>query len=456
VSDSPLFAGAEVALSCRHLDEQGAGVGEAGGFQVHVAGALPGETVTAAVEHVSPHGDRAWARLLVVQTPSPERVPPVCPGYGRCGGCPLQHLAYPAQVRWKGERVREVVAGEPALAGVAVAACAPSPRVLGYRNQGKYVYGRAASGVAVLGGYAPRTHQVVDLAGCRVVEPAIDQVAVRLRELLERQAVPPFDERQGRGDLRYVVIRANVAEQVLVTLVAGRRDWEAAVPLAAELRALEPRVGGVVLNVNGGAGNVLYGPEEIPLAGRPTLLDQVGDIPVELAARSFFQVNREMAARAYQDLRESAAALGPLGRVVDAYAGAGGIAFALSPLAKEVVAIEESAAATDAASRFAGGRAGQVRFVTGDVAEHLAAVGSADLVVLNPPRAGCAPAVLEAAAALRPRLVAYLSCHPATLIRDLALLRQRGFVTVEIRPYDMLPHTPHVEALALVTPLPGC
>jgi 23S rRNA (uracil1939-C5)-methyltransferase len=456
VSGAPLFAGAEVALHCEGLDDQGAGVGESGGFQVHVPGALPGEAVTAAVDHVSPHGDRAWGRLLVIQTPSPDRVAPVCPAYGPCGGCPLQHLAYPAQVSWKSERVRQAAAAEPALAGVPVAGCVPSPRVLGYRNQGKYVYGRAASGAAVLGAYAPRSHQVVDLAGCRVVEPAVEQVAARLRALLAQQTVTPFDERQGRGDLRYAVIRANVAEQVLVTLVAGRRDWDGAAPLAAELRALEPRVSGVVLNVNPGTGNVLYGTEEIPLAGRPTLLDQVADVPVELAARSFFQVNREVAARAYQDLREAAAALAPVRRVVDAYAGAGGIAFALSPLAEEVVAIEESAAATDAASRFAGRRAGQVRFVTGDVAEHLAAVGSADLVVLNPPRAGCAPAVLEAVAALGPRLIAYLSCHPTTLIRDLSLLRQRGLVTVEIRPYDMLPHTPHVEALALVRPSAGC
>jgi 23S rRNA (uracil1939-C5)-methyltransferase len=270
-----------------------------------------------------------------------------------------------------------------------------------------------------------------------------------LRDLLERHAVLPFDERERRGDLRYAVIRANAAGQVLVTLVAGRRGWEAASQVAEALRAADEQVVGVVLNINEAPGNVLHGPEDLPLAGTTTLHDRIGEVEVELAARSFFQVNRWIAARAYQDLQAAAARLGPIGRAVDAYAGAGGIAAALVPFAAEVVAIEESAVAAETAARSSLAR--RVRFVTGDAAEHLAAMGSADLVVLNPPRAGCAPGVLEATVALQPRLVAYLSCNPDTLTRDITVLRQRGFVTTAVLPYDMLPHTPHVEALALAT-----
>jgi 23S rRNA (uracil1939-C5)-methyltransferase len=441
------------------LDDRGAGVAPRDDQDLHVAGLLPGERARVVVEHVSMHRTRgrgqSWARLETLLAPSPERVDPVCPAHGPCGGCPLQHLDYPAQVRWKGEQVVAALAGHPALAHVPVAACAPSPLALGYRNQAKYVYGwdRDARRLA-LGAYLPRSHELVDLAGCRVVEPPLEEVASTLRDLLEERAVAPFDEVRRTGLLRYVVLRANAGGEVLVALVAARRDWAEAPALAEELRARRPRVSGVVLNVNDGPGNALFGREEVLLAGRPSLEDQLGPARVELTARSFFQLNRGTAALAYQDLYAAAAAIAPLDRAVDAYAGAGGIAFSVAPLAREVVAIEENPAATAAGAAFAGRQGLGVRFVTGDVAVMLEAVPSADLVILNPPRAGCAPAVLAAVGRLRPRLVAYLSCHPGTLARDLEALERSGLVTREVRPYDMLPHTPHVEALALLAPRP--
>jgi 23S rRNA (uracil1939-C5)-methyltransferase len=211
-------------------------------------------------------------------------------------------------------------------------------------------------------------------------------------------------------------------------------------------------VSGVVLNVNAGHGNVLFGPQERTLSGQPSLEDEIGPARVELASRSFFQLNRDTAGRAYADLQAAVAALGPVTRAVDAYAGAGGIAFSLGALAGEVVAIEESAAATAAAAAFARKRGLPVRFETADAAEALERIPEADVVVLNPPRGGCATEVLAAVGRLRPRLVAYLSCHPGTLARDLEVLHGLGLRAVEVRPYDMLPHTPHVEALAMLRP----
>jgi 23S rRNA (uracil1939-C5)-methyltransferase len=421
-----------------------------------VAGLLPGERAAVVVDHVSVHlleGRRAaWAHIETLQQASPDRVAPVCPAFGACGGCPLQHLAYPAQLRWKTDRVKDALGRHPQLAAVPVADCLPSPRTFGYRNQAKYVYGREqGSGRLALGAYLPRSHELVDMAGCEVVEPILDEVAGLLRVLLAAQMVAPFDEVRRIGLLRYVVMRANDAGEVLVTLVAARRDWADAVALAEELLARAPAVAGVVLNVNDGRGNALFGADEVTLAGRPTLEDQLGPARVELASRSFFQLNRGTAGRAYQALRAAAASLGPLDRAVDVYAGAGGIAFSLLPLAAEVVAIEENPAATAAAAAFAGRHGLGVRFVTGDAARMLEQISDADLVVLNPPRGGCDADVLAAVGRLRPRLCAYLSCHPGTLARDLEVLAGLGLAVGEIQPFDMLPHTPHVEALALLS-----
>jgi 23S rRNA (uracil1939-C5)-methyltransferase len=463
---SALGPGARLTLSPSALDEAGAGLCALPEATVHVAGALPGERVTAEVEHVSPHrrGGRAeaWARLGEVLEAAPERVPPVCPGYGACGGCPLQHLAYPAQLAWKRERVRAALAAVPALAGAPVADCVPSPRPLGYRNQAKYVYGRLDQGGGLaLGAYAPRSHRLVDLRGCRVVEPVLDDAAGALLPLLAARAVAPFDERRRTGGLRYVVLRANAAGRVLVTLVAARPDWTADAPaLGAAVLAAIPAVAGVVEHVNAAAGNAILGPGPTrALAGDahlPETLAPAG-VTVELPAQAFLQLNRGVAALAYQAIRELAAARAPLGRVLDVYAGVGAISFTLAELAREVLAIEDNAHSTGAGARAAqlmaiaqNRQSTNIHFVTTGAEKAADFLPDTDLVVLNPPRAGVASGLLAALAAAPPPAVLYLSCNPTSLARDLAALAGGGLTLARVVPLDMLPHTPHVEALALI------
>jgi 23S rRNA (uracil1939-C5)-methyltransferase len=443
------------------LDRDGAGVAEvqssAAFFRLHVAGALPGERVRATVTHVSPHvlpqGRDAWADLEDIASSSPERVTPPCPAHHACGSCPLANWAYAAQLKWKRELVAEAMAAQEVH--VPVAACLPSPHPFGYRANAKYVFGHDRDGRLVLGAYAPRSHEIVDMSGCPIGEPALAEVAAALLTLLIKHAVAPFDEIRRAGLLRYVVARANAEGKVLVTLVTGRESWSQAETLARELAAACPAVLGVVHNINRTRGNALFGEEEHLLFGSASIEDTIGPARVRLGPRSFSQANRLVAGRAYQDIVAAAERLGSIDRVIDAYAGAGGIAMALAPLAREVVAIEENPAACATAQAFLaecrpGDPGARILFVAGDVADHVARVGRADLVVLNPPRKGCAAATIAAVAQLRPRLVAYLSCDPASLARDLAALARLGMPTVGITAYDMLAQTPHVEALALV------
>lgn len=443
--------GDRVHLQCSTLDAEGAGVGLVEGVRVHVQGALPGETVQTVIAHRSPHRPDAWGALAELETASPSRVEPVCPGYGRCGGCVLQHLDYDGQLAWKTERVANQVLGHPSLQPVPVGACARSPHPLGYRNRSKLVYAQSADH-RVLGAFAPRTHDVVDLAGCRVAEPPLDEVAGALLEILVDKDVPAYDERLHEGLLRYVILRVNHLGEVLATLVVAAREFPGGAAIAQELMARKPAVVGVVQNVNDSRGNALFGPDNVLLAGRDTLDDKIGSVHLRLSPTAFFQVNREVAALLYADVA-AAAALTGIERVVDTYCGVGGVALTLAPRAAEVIGIEENRwAVADALASAQLNHATRTRFVCGDAEAKLAELDAADVVVLNPPRRGCAPRVLEACARLRPRLILYVSCAPETLVRDLGLLAELGFTTRSVRLYDMLPQTPHVEALAILTP----
>ena len=445
--------GTQLRVAVGDLDGEGAGIAVVPAdrgqpsFELRIAGALPGETVTAQVAHVSSHRPLGWATLLSIDTPAATRVPPACAAHGRCGGCVLQHFDYPAQVAWKERALREQVT--KLLAGVPVQPAVASPASLGYRNKSKLVPARRDQRL-VLGAYAPRSHHVVDLAGCAIAQPPLDDVAGALRDVLDAQGVVPYDEQRLTGTLRYVVLRASAAGDVLAVLVTANDAFPQGGAIAAALRSRRPEVRGVVQNVNSSRGNVLFGPREVTLAGERTLADRIGEVRLCVSPQAFLQANRAVAALAYRAIADGVAPR-PSDVVVDAYAGIGGIALGLAPRVARVVGIEEHPAAVeDAALSADWNGVSNATFVAGDVAERLAAVGRADVVVLNPPRKGCAPGVLDQATALGPRTIAYLSCNPETLLRDLALLHRRGYRTRDITPFDMLPHTPHLEALAIV------
>jgi len=447
--------GEQVTVTCVDIDDDGAGMTAAGTAdqpRLHVAGALPDERIAAVVEHVSAHAPEAWGRLATVETPSRARRPPACRAFGACGGCVLQHLDYGAQLAWKRERVARALAG----VDVAVADCVASPRPLGYRNRSKLVPARAG-GKLILGAYAPRTHDVVDTAGCRIAEPPLDDTAAALAAQLDGAGVRPYDEQTLTGDLRHVVLRVSHDGRVLATWIVARplADGPA---LARAFRAARPEVVGVVEHLNRGRGNVIFAADagaDRVLDGEATIEDRVDAggtvVRLRLSAGAFFQANRNVAALAYTAIAR-ALDVRAGERAVDAYCGVGGIALVLARAAREVIGIESHAGAVADATASAalnGAGAPKARFVAGDVARELGAIDRADVVVLNPPRKGCAPAVLAEVVRLAPRAIAYLSCDPDTLGRDLAWLATRGYRAESVTPYDMLPHTPHVEALAI-------
>lgn len=437
-------------VRCQRLEGDGLGVAALPHHDLLIRGALPGARVRVRVEHVSPHRSRdrakAWGAVVEVIEASVDAREPFCPAFGTCGGCTWQHLAYEQQLHWKRRLVQEALQAH----GVTTSptACVASPKREAYRNQGKYVVD-AHSGGLRLGGYAPRSHDVVDLTKCRLVETAVAEAITAVKTQLGPLA----------PCTRHVVVRANEAGEALVTLVVAdgsfARGREAA-RFAATLMDASPVVVGVVANINATAGDVIFGQDEVVLTGQGHLDDQIAGARVRLSPRAFFQVNRHVAALAYLDIAAFAEQVGNTQVVWDVYAGVGTIAKVLQhalPRLQAALCIEIRAAAVADAQALAPRGDARLTFIAGSADRALpSSAEKPDLVVLNPPRAGCDARVLERVAAARPRGIAYLSCNPGTLARDMATLAARGFVAARVTPFDMLPHTPHVETLALLQP----
>jgi 23S rRNA (uracil1939-C5)-methyltransferase len=436
----------KIDVTATALDDTGCGVGSAGGRAIHVAELLPGEWAEVAIDHTSPHKPEAWGRIVRrIGPPSPERVEPACPGFGSCGGCTWQHLAYGAQLAAKRERV------VAALGDVAceVAEVRPSPAELGYRNKGKYVVGAARNGDVILGAYAPRSHHVVDTLGCRVVAPVIDEVATWLRGAAADAGIVPYDEKTRAGDLRYAIIREAEAD-VMVVLVVTSAAPRAKLEKVANAMAKHPAVRGLVAITNDRRDGAIVpsGSAARVLIGHGHLVETIAGVPIEVGASEFLQVNRAQAAAMYARVAELAAGAK---HAVDLFAGLGGIGLHLARAGTTVVAVEIDRDAVAQLRHAAEAAKLPLTALAGDAsdiaAELRAQLGERpDVVVVNPPRKGLAGA-LQLVVDLAPPTVIYVSCGPESLGRDLAALATHGYRPDAIEPFDLMPGTAQVETV---------
>jgi 23S rRNA (uracil1939-C5)-methyltransferase len=356
-------------LQATALDDSGAGVGTSDATAVHVADLLPGERAEVAIDHFSPHRPEAWGRVLRRIGPaSRDRVAPLCPGFGRCGGCVWQHLAYPAQLVAKRARVAAALGEVPAVASgaVEIAAVRPSPELTGYRNKGKYVVGHSGDHL-VLGAYAPRSHEVVDTLGCRVVAPIIDEVATWVRGAAERAALAGYDERTRTGELRYVIIREAEGD-VMVVLVAAPRTPRAKLDGVAAALGHHPAVHGLVAVENDRRDGAIVpsGTSATVLLGHGHLVERLAGVPVEVGAGEFLQVNRAQAAAMYARVAELAEAR-PGIQAIDLFAGLGGIGLTLAQAGAAVIAVEIDRDAVAQLRRAARGAGLTLTAIAGDV-----------------------------------------------------------------------------------------
>lgn len=379
--------------------------------------------------------------------------PEPCPHHPDCAGCALIGRPYGEQLRCKQDALAATLAGA-GLDGAEFLPIVGSPRVFGYRTQCKLVVRRAGRGV-LMGVYRPGTHQVVDISACVVHHPLIAHVVEAVRAEIVARDLSVYDERTGRGLVRYLCVRVSTwqkrAQLILVT--AAR-----AVPDARGLvRALQRRVRGlasVVQNVNADPGNVILGPLFVPWTKETSLTERVGPLRLHSRAGSFLQANVQIARRLYE-VAAAWAAPEPDDVAADLYCGVGALALHLAATARHVVGIESSPTAVlDGQVNIRLNGVHNVRFRRGAVADELPRVREQlrriDVIAVNPPRKGLDAEARAAVAACAPRRIVYVSCEPATLARDLAWFCASDYRLRRVQALDMFPQTDHVETVALL------
>jgi len=496
--DRPRIAKDQVLeLVIQSLALGGNGVARHGELVVFVSGAYPQERVRARVTKKRSHW--AEAALVEVLTPSPMRVTAPCAHFrgGECGGCRMQDLDYAAQVEAKTRQVEETLVRVGGLAGVVVEPCVPSPDVFRYRNKMEFSFAPATGAAGTTGAAVglvlglrlrDRFDQSFDLADCWIASELTNRIVAATRAFARAHAWEPYDARRHTGLVRFLTVRhLPITDQAAVNLIASHADVPAVAAWGKEIAALDPRIKSVVLNVNDRSANVAVGEagEERVLAGVDAIEERLCGLTFRAGAASFLQTNSRQAEALYAATLEAAALTGNE-RVLDLYCGAGTISLALAARAREVVGIEEVAPAVEDARANAERNAiANARFACGDaraVLRHWARVRSGktqgpedarahdrkapvdpaayepfapDVVVVDPPRAGLHERVIERVAELAPARVVYVSCNPGTLARDLAVFARLGWKTTRVRPFDMFPHTPHVECVVTLLPAPA-
>jgi 23S rRNA (uracil1939-C5)-methyltransferase len=433
----------------------GEGLCRTGEGVLFVPGALPGEKIRARVAEAK----RQFARgiLAEVLEPSPDRVDPPCPSYPRCGGCQLQHAAYPAQLRYKREFLIDALRRlGPGLPEEPVEECVPSPSPWGYRSRCHIPVAKSFSGT-LAGFYERGSHRIVPWKGCPVLEGKEESLMGRGIDFVRSSRIPSYEAASGKGLVRFLAARySSRTGQALLSLVLARRPRPemggSAARLAGDLRSVLPGLQGILGNVNSAPGNVVFGIESVPLWGKDLMEERMGDFTYHFDGTSFFQVNVAVAELLFRSAAEQLGAWG-IRRAAELYAGVGGMTLFLASRVERLATAEEWGPAMKwMRQNLEENRIFNVTphsFASETAVERGLLAGTEGLI-LDPPRGGCSEKVLAGILAARPGKILYVSCNPATLARDAKTLMGGGYRFLSVRPYDFFPQTSHVESLALL------
>ena len=439
------------------LTDLGFGVGRVGGVVIFISDTVPGDVVEARVIKVN--SSYLVGRVEKFIKKSPLRTADRCNESG-CKSCAYRAISYREELRLKREGVRRLFATEE-LSHISVADIIGSPSEKRYRNKAQYPITKTKDGYAV-GFFAPKSHRVTPIDDCPLTPTLFSEVCRELIVYFEEFALSVYDEETGEGLLRHIYLRrGEVSGELLLTLVINGASLPHSDELVRRISARFPEVVGILLNINCEDTNVVLGDKYITLYGRDYILDTLSGVKLKITAPSFYQVNHSGAELLYAKAKELVAPR-KSDTLLDLYCGAGSIGLSMASDVGELFGIEIVESAVKCARENADTSGiTNAHFFTGDAKNADRLLENAermlgrkiepDIIILDPPRAGCDEALLRFVTSLSPRKIVYISCNPKTLARDITRLIPLGYNTNEVTPVDMFPCTGHVESVVCLT-----
>lgn len=448
----PVHRNQYIDVTFEDLTHDGAGVAKVDGFPIFVPGGLPGEKANIKVIKISK--GYGFGRMEELLQRSTFRVEVTETEAHKYGGCQLQHLSYEGQLEYKENQVRQVLTRIGKLENVKVHPVLGMDNPWHYRNKAQVPVGER-DGKLISGFFKPRSHEIVDTNESLIQLPEVNEAIQTVKEICSELGIKAYNEETHKGVLRHIVARfGKQTGELMVVLVTRTSDIPHKSKLVQEIADRLPNVKSIVHNINSKKTNVIFGRETSVLWGNEVIYDSIGGVKFAISALSFYQVNPVQTKVLYDKALEYAGLTGQES-VIDAYCGIGTISLFLAQKAKNVFGVEVVPEAIEDAKRnaelngitnaeFAVGEAEKV------IPKWYKDGNKADVLVVDPPRKGCDEALLRTILEMKPAKVVYVSCNPATLARDLRILVDGGYKTLEVQPVDMFPQTTHCEAVAKI------
>ena len=446
-----------VTVEINDITDLGFGVGRVDGIVVFVSDTVPGDVCE--VKLIKVNSTYLVGRAEKYITRSDKRVCTRC-SERACKSCAYKNISYEYEANLKEEGVRRLFSTS-ALEGIVTAPVTVSPAETRYRNKAQYPIA-LVDGKHRVGFFAPKSHRVTPIADCPLTPEIFSDVTDELLAFFDERGISVYDEETGKGLLRHIYLRrGEVSGELLVTVVVNGREIPAEREMAKRICEKFPSVVGILVNVNCENTNVVLGDEYRTLAGRDYIYDTLSGVRLKITAPSFYQVNHGSAELLYAKAKELARPE-KTDTLLDLFCGAGSIGLSMADSVGELIGIEIVDSAVECARENA--RASGIEnahFFTGDATETERLLANAerelgrkitpDVIVLDPPRAGCDERLIRFVSTLDAKRIVYISCNPKTLARDVVLFRELGYDTDTVYPFDLFPMTGHVESVVCLT-----
>ena len=426
---------------------EGEGIAKIDNFTIFIPGTIKGEKVRVLIVKVlSSHG---FGKVIEILEKSQARQDVDCNTYKRCGGCNLRHVKYEETLKMKQNAVQSLV-NKTLKNKLQIKETVGMENPLHYRNKAQYPIGINKKGEPVIGVFANRTHEVIPIDNCLIQNKKSEEIAKFIIEFIKEKNISIYDEKTGKGLVRHIVTKVGIKTgEIMCVIVINGHKIPNENELVENLKTKYPEIKAIVKNINMKNTNVILGQENINLYGNGYIEDILGEYKFKISPLSFYQVNPVQAEKLY-DLGVSMAEITKNDIVFDLYCGIGTISLFMSKFAKKVYGIEIVEEAVKMAKENAQNNnvsnteffAGDVEIVLDDLINNKGL--KADVVMFDPPRKGLDKKSIDNILNIRPKKIVYISCNPATLIRDLADFENEYDIKTII-PVDMFPFTSHVE-----------